>query len=97
MTSRRGQEIAALNEGLAPVRRSATPLYLELAPHINLQAYMVNMEDAALPVSSLMVGDVAEIGRILDGILEMTMERNEKPYAQAIQEVVEQLNVLAQQ
>lgn len=97
LTSRRGQEIAALNEGLAPVRRSATPLYLELAPHINLQAYMVNMGDAALPVSSLMVGDVAEIGRILDGILEMTMERNEKPYAQAIQEVVEQLNVLAQQ
>lgn len=95
LTSKRGQEIAALNEGLAPVRRSALPVYQALAPHINLGAYMVNMSDASLPVSSVMVGDVAEIGRILDGVLEATMERNEKPYAQAIQEVAATISALA--
>ena len=95
LTSKRGQEIAALNEGLAPVRRSATPVYQELAPHINLQAYITNMGDASLPVSSVMVGDVAGIGRILDGILDATMERNEKPYAQAVQEVAEVVAAMA--
>ena len=97
ITSKRGQEIAAINEGLAPVRRSAMPVYQELAPHINLEAYITNMADASLPISSVMVGDVAGIGRILDGILDATMERNEKPYAQAIQEVAESVAALAQQ
>lgn len=95
MTSKRGQEIAALNEGLAPVRRSAMPVYLELAPHINMGAYMVNMTDAVLSVSSFMGGDVAGISRILTQVLDATMERNEKPYAQAIAEVADQIAALA--
>lgn len=97
LTSRRGQEIAAVHEGLAPVRRSAMPVYEQLAPHLNLAAYMVNMADAALSVSSFIAGDVAGIGRILTAVLEAAMERNEKPYAQAIAEVAEQISALAAQ
>lgn len=94
LTSKRGQEIAAIHEGLAPVRRSALPVYAELAPHINLAAYMVNMEDAGAPIAGLMLGDVAEISRILTNVLDRTMELNEVEYARAIQEVAPTISEL---
>ncbi|HEX6972566.1 MAG TPA: sugar ABC transporter substrate-binding protein [Limnochordia bacterium] len=97
LTSREGQEIAAQYEGLGPVRRSAFPFYQQVTGGYNVQAVLTNMADAGLPMSGLMLGDVAEIGRVLTDILDRTMELNELSYDQAIRENAAAIEALARQ
>lgn len=97
LTSKRGQEIAAIHEGLAPVRRSAMETYQQLAPHLNLDVHITNMMDASAAISSAMVGDVAQVGNILTDVLKAVMERGETSYAQAIQEQVPVIQALINQ
>ncbi len=97
LTSKRGMEIAAKYEGLAPVRRSALPFYLGLSNRLNLGALVTNMADAGLPISSYMVGDVRAVAEQLNAMLTATLQRNEKPYEVAAREVAPTLEAILKQ
>ena len=97
LTSKRGQEIAAQYEGLAPVRLSAFPFYQSLGEQYDLGVMITNMADAGLPVSSFAVGNVGEIGRILDGALKRTTELGETSYARLVHEIAPVIEALARQ
>jgi len=95
LTSKRGQEIAAQYEGLAPVRLSAFPFYQSLAQQYDLGVLITNMADAGPPVSSYAVGEVGEIGRLLDGLMKRVLEYGETSYAQAVRELAPVIETLA--
>ncbi len=94
LVSKQGQELMSAYEGLAPVRRSAFPFYQQLGAQYRLDIMFTNMADAGPPISSFMVGDVAAVGTQINNALAASIQRNEKPYVQAVREVADAIEGL---
>jgi multiple sugar transport system substrate-binding protein len=86
MTSKDGQDLMIRHEGLAPVRQSAMRSYSAVRPHLNLYSLALNMQQAAPPIASYLVGDVSRIGEIMTQVLQTSLVDNDKPYEQAARE-----------
>lgn len=86
ITSTEGQEIMVNIEGLAPVRRSATPAFIALDDRFDLGVFIENMMTARTGAASRVPGDIDAIGSALAQVLRSSLVNNEKPYAVAIQE-----------
>lgn len=86
ITSTEGQEIMVRIEGLAPVRRSATPAFIALDDRFDLGVFIENMLTARSGAASRVPGDIDAIGSALAAVLRASLVNNEKPYAVAIEE-----------
>ena len=86
MTSKEGQELMIHHEGLAPVRQSAMRSYTGIRPRLNLYSLALNMQQAAPPIASYLMGDVSRIGEVMTEVLQSSLVDNSKPYEQAAHE-----------
>lgn len=84
ITSKAGQEIMAKTQGLAPVRQSALPAYLELDTNLNLEMVMSTMYNAEMVITGRTPGDIQRISDVIGyDILVPVLRHNEMPFAVA--------------
>ena len=84
LVSREGQEIMVKHSLLPPVRRSAAPTYLKLAPDHNLSAFIDAVADSQPTVYSRMQGDISRINSALWEMLRSVLN-NTQPYRVAVE------------
>lgn len=87
LTSTEGQEIMVRVQGLAPVRRSAAEAYFGLDGRLSLDVFARSAFEGQPLITTRVDGDTDQIGRAIREALLESLDRNEKPFAQAIREV----------
>lgn len=84
IASKRGQEIMTTTQGLAPVRRSALPAYLDLDTRLNLEMVMATMHDAEMVITGRTAGEVQRISDAIGyDILVPVLRNNAMSYSVA--------------
>lgn len=98
IASKQGQEIMTKHQGLAPVRRSALPAYLELDHTRNLGVVLDHMMEAQMVITSRTAGDIRKISDTIGyEILVPAFRTNAKPYSVLAQEVKPKVDAILQE